>query len=159
MAAGVRYRERLSVPVRWWVLAALFAGSVWVAYAVATPSLVAGLAAGVLSVGAGALLLGYGRVRIEVGPQGLRAGRALLPWWACGGAVPLDPGAMRRLSGPDADARAYLLLRPYLQCGVRVDVRDERDPTPYWLIATRHPDQLSDAVLAAVASARARGSE
>ena len=159
MAAGVRYRERLNVPVRWWVLAALFVASVWVAYAVATPSRVAGLAAGVLSVGSGALLLGYGGVQVEVGPEGLRAGRALLPWWACGDVVPLDAEAFRRLGGPEADARAYLLLRPYLQRGVRVDVRDERDPTPYWLIATRHPDQLSDAVLAAVASARARGSE
>lgn len=147
------------MPLRWWVLAALFAGSVWVAYAVAAPSIVAGLAAGVVSAGAVTLLLGYGSVRIEVGREGLRVGRALLPWWACGDAVALDAQAFRRLGGPDADARAFLVLRPYLDRGVRVDVRDERDPTPYWLIATRHPEQLSDAVLAAAASARARDPE
>ena len=57
--------------------------------------------------------------------------------------TPRPPGAQ---AGRDADARAYLLIRPYLQAPVRVDVRDPADPTPYWLVSTRHPEQLAAAV-------------
>jgi len=50
------------------------------------------------------------------------------------------------VAGPDADVRAYLLLRPYLKRSVKVTVRDERDPTPYWLVSTRHPEHLVTAI-------------
>jgi hypothetical protein len=43
------------------------------------------------------------------------------------------------VAGRDADARAYLLLRPYLKRAVRVEITDPADPTPYWLVSTRHP--------------------
>jgi hypothetical protein len=46
----------------------------------------------------------------------------------------------------DADARAYLLLRPYLKRGVRVDIVDPDDPTPYWLVSCRRPEDLVSAV-------------
>ena len=46
----------------------------------------------------------------------------------------------------DADARAYLLLRPYLKRAVRVEIADPADPTPYWLVATRHPETLAAAL-------------
>ena len=38
------------------------------------------------------------------------------------------------MAGVDADARAYLLLRPYLKRAVQVDLADPADPTPYWLL-------------------------
>ena len=49
-------------------------------------------------------------------------------------AEPLDAEATRRVAGRDADARAYLLLRPYLKRAVRVTVARPGDPTPYWLV-------------------------
>jgi hypothetical protein len=52
------------------------------------------------------------------------------------------------VAGPEADARAYLLLRPYLKRTVRVTVRDDRDPAPYWLVSSRHPEALAAAVTA-----------
>ena len=153
MDRELHYQERLSAPVRWWVLATLLVVSIWVAYAVATTQLVAALVSAVVGAIAAALLIGYGNARVEVGPQGLRAGRALLPWWACGDATALTPEEFRQLRGPAADARAYLLLRPYLHRAVRVDVRDPLDPTPYWLIGSREPDRLAAVVAAARASA------
>jgi hypothetical protein len=50
------------------------------------------------------------------------------------------------VAGPGADARAYLLLRPYLKRAVRVTVRDDRDPTPYWLVSSRDPEHLATAI-------------
>ena len=48
--------------------------------------------------------------------------------------------------GADADARAFLVLRPYLKRAVRVPMQDPADPTPYWLVGSRHPDALAAAI-------------
>jgi hypothetical protein len=62
----------------------------------------------------------------------------------------LDEDATRRAFGVEADARAFLLLRPYLRRSVRVHVLDPDDPVPYWLVSTRHPDRLTEALSAAI---------
>jgi hypothetical protein len=38
------------------------------------------------------------------------------------------------------------LLRAYLKRSVRVEVTDPADPTPYWLVSSRHPEQLAKAL-------------
>ena len=63
--------------------------------------------------------------------------------------APLDADATRRAAGVDADARAFLLLRPYLKRSVRVEITDPADPAPYWLVSTRHPDELAAALQSA----------
>ena len=56
----------------------------------------------------------------------------------------LDAEGARRAAGVEADARAYLLLRPYRKRAVRVEVSDPADPTPYWLLSSRRPDDLAE---------------
>ncbi len=151
--SAAAYSERLSAPVSWWLLGLAFVASFWLAFTVALTATLTWLFTGVLAAATLALLLGYGRLRIEVTPTGLRVGRAFLEWSACGAVRALDAEESRRLRGVDADARAYLVLRPYLDRAVRVDVIDRADPTPYWLVATRRPGELADAVRVAVATA------
>ena len=142
------YAERLTVPLRWWVQGTMLVASLWLAVLVATPEveviawLVAALGLAVMT----ALFLGYGGVRVSVGDGVLRAGRAHIGLEHVGQVTALDAEALRRLAGVDADARAYLLLRPYLKRGVRVDITDPADPAPYWLIGCRHPDALVSAL-------------
>lgn len=147
------YTERLHVPLRWWALATMFLATVLLAFLVATPGWVAFTTTGVLGAGTVALFLGYGGARVEVlaGDAGsvLRAGRAHIPVDQLGVPVALDAPASRRLAGVDADARAYLLLRPYVARSVQVPVQDPHDPTPYWLISSRRPDRLVAALVAA----------
>ena len=57
-----------------------------------------------------------------------------------------SPGATRRVHGVDADARAFLVTRPYISRAVKVTIEDPADPTPYWLISSRHPRQLTAAL-------------
>jgi hypothetical protein len=102
------------------------------------------------------LFLGYGAPRIEVGDGWLRAGRARIAGEFLGDAEPLDAAETRRVAGPGADARAYLLLRPYLKRAVRVTVRDDRDPTPYWLVSSRDPEHLAAAIRVISAAGPAR---
>jgi hypothetical protein len=79
----------------------------------------------------------------------VRAGRARLPLWAVGEAVALDASSTRRLLGRDADPQAYLMTRPWARTAVRVSVIDRRDPHPYWLVASRRPRRLAEAIIRA----------
>ncbi len=51
-----------------------------------------------------------------------RAGRARIEAVHLGAVAALDAEETRRVAGPEADARAYLLLRPYLKRAVRVEI-------------------------------------
>ncbi len=139
----MHYSERLAVPLRWWVQGTMLVASLWLAVAVATPALVAAAVALVSVTLLAAAFVSYGGVRIQVGADDFRAGHAHIPTRHVGEVSALDADATRRLAGRDADARAYLVLRPYLKRSVRVEITDPADPTPYWLVATRHPDQLA----------------
>jgi len=140
------HHERLSVPFRWWVQGTMLIATFWLAFVVSTPAVVAWSATGVLLLVMVVLLLGYGAPRVDVEGGWLRAGRARIAGEFLEDAEPLDPAETRRVAGPAADARAYLLIRPYLKRSVRVTVRDDRDPTPYWLVGTRDPEHLAAAI-------------
>jgi Protein of unknown function (DUF3093) len=146
--ADTHYSERLAVPLRWWVQGTMLVASLWLAVVVALPEALAWAISGAAMALLVVLLLAYGSARIVVGDGELRVGRARIEARHLGGATALDADATRRQAGVDADARAYLLLRPYLKRSVRVDVTDDADPAPYWLVSTRHPDELAGALSA-----------
>ena len=74
------------------------------------------------------------------------AGRARIPLALLGDPQALDADAMRAARGPELDARAYLCLRGWIAGGVRVPVLDPQDPAPYWLVSSRRPGELAEAV-------------
>ena len=142
------YAERLTVPLRWWAQGTMLVASLWLAVLVATPDdeYVAWSVTAVAGALLVSLLVGYGRARVAVEGDTFRAGRAHIALEHVGEVTALDAEGVRRLAGVDADARAYLLLRPYLKRGVRVDVTDPADPTPYWLVSCRRPEEIVTAV-------------
>lgn len=144
------YDEQLRVPLRWWVQGTMLVASMWLAMIVVIPDLLAWGFTLVLTLALVAALGSYGAARITVsgdGPSGvLRVGRARVEGRHLGPAVALDAEATRRTAGRDADARAYLVLRPFLKRAVKVPIQDPADPVPYWLVSTRHPDALVAAV-------------
>lgn len=146
------YVERLTVPLRWWVQATMLVATFWLAVLVAMPLAAALIVSGVAAAFAVAILASYGSATVRVGAGRLSAGRAHIATSYIGAVETLDAEQTRRVAGVEADARAYLLLRPYLKRSVRVHIIDPADPTPYWLISTRHPDQLGAALTAAAAS-------
>ncbi|MGI8646147.1 MAG: DUF3093 domain-containing protein [Nocardioides sp.] len=142
----VEYDERLSVPLRWWVQGTMLVASLWLAVLVALPTSAVLAVTGTAAVAMGAGLWSYGAARVQVRDGELRAGAAHIDVRHLGSVTALDAEAARRVAGPEADARAYLLLRPYLKRAVRVEVVDPADPTPYWLVGTRRPDRLVTAL-------------
>jgi Protein of unknown function (DUF3093) len=135
------YNERLWVPWTWWMVGGGAVVSAWLVLRIVSgpwPWIGAALAMVVTGTG----LAAYGAAPVSVGPNGLRAGKAVLPLTAVGEARALSPDESARLRGRDFDPQAYHLIRSYVSTAVRVEVADSTDPTPYWYIATRHPDLL-----------------
>lgn len=106
----------------------------------------AAVTAAVVGALATVLLLVRSTATVRVDGGTLTAGRARIPVALLGRAEPLDRERMRLALGPEADARAYLLLRGWLKQGVRVPVQDPADPTPYWLLSSRRPAELAEAI-------------
>lgn len=148
----MEYAERLSVPLRWWVQSTMLVATLWLAVVVAMPATAAWVITGIAMALTAAVLLWIGAARVTVADGVLRAGRARIPVDLLGTATALDAAGMRRRAGVDADARAHLVLRPYLHRGVLVEVADPADPTPYWLISSRRPDELAAALARVVGS-------
>lgn len=136
------YSERLFVPLRWWVQATMLLATLWLAFVVAMPAWAAWTFTGLLLAATAGLFVLVGSARVAVRDGVLHAGRARIAVDLLGAAEALDAAETRRVHGVDADARAYLLTRPYLKRSVKVEVLDPADRTPYWLISTRRPREL-----------------
>lgn len=139
------------MPLRWWVQGTMLVASFWLALVVALPATAAWGITAVMLVGMAAFYLVYGGVRVVVRDGWFHAGRARIEVTLLGEATALDAAETRRVAGVDADARAHLVLRPYLKGAVRVELTDPADPTPYWLVSTRHPAALATALSGATA--------
>jgi len=143
------YEERLRVPLRWWAQGTMLVATLWLTLIVALIGHAAWLAwvvTGVVMVAMSAGLRAYGGARVVVDDGWFRAGRARIELAYVGTAEALDAERTRAVAGPEADARAYLLLRPYLRQSVKVEITDPADPVPYWLVSSRHPRALAGAL-------------
>jgi DUF3093 family protein len=145
-AQDASYRERLLVPVSWWLLAvpviAVLGGEVYAGFGGWIPPVIYAV---FIAVVAG-FLLTWGATTIEVADGTLRAGGAELPLDGTSDVVPLDEKQAALLRGPRADPAAHLMLRPYLKRAVYIRLADPGSGVPYWLVATRHPAELATAI-------------
>jgi Protein of unknown function (DUF3093) len=54
----------------------------------------------------------------------------------------LGSSQMRAASGVAAHPNEFLQLRFWVRTGVKLQLRDPRDPTPAWLFSSKNPDKL-----------------
>ncbi len=141
----MRYRERLTVPVAWWLLALLLAVSMLAAVGLYIgPVWGMSVFVAVLAIAAG--LFASAAVVVEVDEEELRVGRAVIGRSWIGSCRALDAAATEIRGGTGADARAHLVLRPYVATAVEITLTDPADPVPYWLVSTRSPVRLAAAL-------------
>jgi hypothetical protein len=140
------YREQLYVPVSYWLLSVpvvvLLGAEVFVGFS----TLVAALVYVAFVVVVGGFLFSWGATRIEVTGTVLKAGGDILSLSQVSEVLPLDDKEAALLRGPRANPAAHLLLRPYLKRAVYIGLPDSLDGVPYWLVATRHPNELAVAL-------------
>ena len=105
-----------------------------------------GIGTGIVLYAGCVVLLVIGTPTLEVTERGFAAGRANLPARHIGAAAGFTKEEATRERGPALDARAWLLIRGWVDGVVRVEVADDRDPVPYWLVSTRRPAELVSAL-------------
>jgi len=137
----MRYREVIRMPL--WLLALIYLFllslvlSIWAALG-NTSAFVSFIAATGLLV----LIAFKTAMVIEVDGNELRVGRAHIALEYLGAAQSLDSQAVRMLRTRDADPAAFLGIRFWSSTGVRLEILDSRDTTPYWLITSNNGDEL-----------------
>lgn len=137
-----RYFEIL-LPVPWvWLLLLSFVAMLAVAFGAALGAAIgwtlgiAGIAIAIVSIIASSPV-------VSVDDAVLRVGRARLPHHAIGRVRALDAEATRNVRMRDVDPSWFWMLRPVTgPKSVVIEVVDERDPHPAWIVTSRHPDRL-----------------
>ena len=142
------HNERLRVPWLWWPAALGVAVLLAAEIGLGAPALTTWVPYAVLPPAAAAALWWLGRIRLAVTGGELRVDDARLPLRFVADAIPLDAAGRRELLGVGADPLAFVVQRPWVSGAVQVLLDDPADPTPYWLVSTRHPARLAAAVLA-----------
>ncbi|MCI4064940.1 DUF3093 domain-containing protein [Micromonospora sp. R77] len=143
------YAERLTVPWWWWpaglAVAGLLAAELWLGATGAR----AWLPFVVLLPATVVALAWLGRIRVAVADGELRVDDARLPVRYVADVVPLDAAGRREVLGVGGDPLAFVVQRPWIGGAVQVVLDDPADPTPFWVVSTRHPVELAAALGAA----------
>lgn len=149
----MRFRERLSVPVSWWVLAVVLAVALLASFGFYLGP-VWGVSVAVVAMAVAVAVFASAAITITVDEHELRVGRSVIEHKYLGPTTSLDADQAARRGGVEADARAHLVLRPYIRTAVEVALDDPADRVPYWLVSTRRPAELTAALTAAGATGR-----
>jgi hypothetical protein len=96
-----------------------------------------------------ALLIWLGRLKIAVTGAEFLVDDARLPIAVIADVVALDAAGKREALGVGSHPMAFVIQRPWIGPAVQVLLDDPADPTPFWVISTRHPVELATALLAA----------
>ena len=94
-----------------------------------------------------ALMLWLGRIRVAVTGTEFQVDDARLPLTVIANVVALDADGKREVLGVGAHPLAFVVQRPWIGGAVQVLLDDPTDPTPYWVVSTRHPVELATALL------------
>jgi hypothetical protein len=81
--------------------------------------------------------------RIRVDHNELRIDKAHIALKYLGKVTVLDSDAMRLLRTRDADPAAFLAIKFWAATGIKIEVTDPRDATPYWLITSKRGEKLA----------------
>ena len=150
------YRERVLPGPLWWLTIGALIAMLAIAYAAAL-----GSAAGVSVVAVAAPIAAFALWRsspvIEVGPQGVAAGRALLPIDAVGSVRVLheqELSAARRGFDPQIPIASFMVVPPWSpRAAVAIVIDDDTDPHGSWVVASRHAGSLAQHIAQHIAQA------
>ena len=85
-------------------------------------------------------------LKISVDEEWLIAGRARIERRYVGHVSALERDEYFLTRGRNADPASFLALRFWINRGVKVELTDARDVTPYWLISSKNPSALKEAL-------------
>ncbi|MFE3193193.1 DUF3093 domain-containing protein [Nocardia sp. NPDC059240] len=141
------YTERLWVPWWWVPVALVVTGLLAAEIHMGAPGVRAWLPYVLLFPIAAWVLVWFSRHRVEVaadadGVPELRTDRAHLPATFVKRAAPVPTSAKSAALGRQLDPAAFVQHRAWVGPMVLLVLDDPDDPTPYWLVSTRHPEKI-----------------
>jgi hypothetical protein len=142
----VQYREPLRTPWWWYLVAVGVAGVLAAEFHVGGYTLTDWIPFGTLIPLSVVFIWWLGHSALELAAGELRIRGAHLPLGYVSGVVPLDAATLRRVVGREGDPAAYVSIRPWVGPGVQLWLDDPDDPTPYWIVSTRHPERVVDLI-------------
>jgi len=83
---------------------------------------------------------------LEVTDSELRVGEANIERKFLGQVEVLTAEEMRKWRGPLSDPASYMALRFWIPAGVKIEINDPADPTPYWLVSSKKAQPLAAAL-------------
>ncbi|ALG84662.1 DUF3093 domain-containing protein [Gordonia phthalatica] len=139
-----RFHERLTVPWWWWIASLVVVGLLGYEVNLAAYRQTWSYGAyPVLALLLGWLLYSMGRTPLRVDADGdLHAGKATLPADVISRGAVIAASQRSAAMGRQLDPAAYVIHRAWVKTMVLVVLDDPDDPTPYWLLSTRHPEQV-----------------
>jgi hypothetical protein len=81
---------------------------------------------------------------VSASADGFRAGSAAIGWEHVSHVDVIRSAEARQATGVGLDARAWVVIRPWVKPAIRLHISDPSDPTPYWLVSSNTPDKLAD---------------
>ncbi len=85
---------------------------------------------------------------IQVGNSNLVVGHAEIPRNLLGKIEEIGKDQIFSERGPNLDPAAYRVFQGTVKTAVKIALNDPNDPTPYWIISTRKPAQLTETLRA-----------
>lgn len=143
---SVNYKERTPWPIWLWLFLLFLAASLALAFWAALgtrPGAIAMLlqVLGLLYLSQSTLLV------ITVAGDQLTVGHAHIDRQYLGTIEVLSADQMRQWRGPLSDPACYMALRFWISRGVKIEIKDPKDATPYWLVSSKKAQPLADALL------------
>jgi hypothetical protein len=141
----IKFREVVRPPL--WLMAFIYflALSLGIAIWAAMTTMIAAVVMALLTA-VTILIYFTSSLIIEVDENELRVGKAHIEKRFCGEVIVLTPAEMSLQRTREADPAAHLAIRFWTAHGVKIDIRDDRDQTPYWLVTSKRGDALTQAL-------------
>jgi hypothetical protein len=139
------FAERINWPLWLWLFLGMMLGSIYLTFWAPFGHLTAGVVSLII-----ALVLVYSSRRSALETvvinDWLYVGNAKIEIKYIKKVVLLEKDQFLKIRGAQADPAAFNATRFWVTTGVKVEIKDRKDPTPYWLISSRKAKYLSKAL-------------
>jgi hypothetical protein len=136
------YHERLNWSLWLWAFAIFMTGSVSLSIWAALGN-GAAIAVSLIEIGLLIYVANKSALEITVTKGWLLVGPAAIERAFIHNFKALKPAEFKRVRGVDADPACYLQIRFWVNSAIKIDLRDPKDKTPYWLISTNRANDLA----------------
>jgi len=136
------FAERISWPLWLWLLALMILGSIYITFWAPFGTLSAIVVSLFFAI---ALVYSWQKSHLEIVVinSWLYVGSAKIESKFIKKVTVLKKDEFLKIRGPKADPACFNATRFWVTTGVKVEINDKKDPTPYWLISSRKAKALA----------------